>query len=89
MDEPAVTLPALSFMIDKLDRAFMASDAVSLQYLLTVSTQSNPFRNTAGVEKYHIFQSVYCLPYIVDSYIPLRQVAVHAQFSPVRSHVRP
>jgi hypothetical protein len=58
MNEPAVTFPAPSFMIDELDRAFMAADTVGLQYLLTVSSQSDPFRNTAGVEKYHIFQSV-------------------------------
>jgi hypothetical protein len=67
----------------------MAPDAICLQYLCSMRGERDVLRDHAGIEEQNVFHPVNRLPDIMHRCIVIRQMAVYALFSPVRTFMRP
>jgi hypothetical protein len=85
MGNAAMATPAFLFRIDHGDQFFVASYAVCLEYFCAMFGQLDPFRCVTGIEEDRVLHAVYRLPDVMNSQVLVRQVAIHAAVSAVRS----
>jgi hypothetical protein len=89
MRKPSVAFPAFAIRVDKLHGRTVTPYAIGLQHPGSVRRQFDMIGRRARVEKQHILHAVNRFPDVVEGHILIRQVAVHAFFSPVRAGMGP